>query len=276
MIDALARAGVALPEPRYLEAAANAANFILEKMARDDGRLLHTFRNGQARLAAYLDDYACFVNSLVTLYETTFEEAWIDHAVRLADSMLARFADRDHGGFFFTADDHEQLIARNKDLHDASVPSGNAMAATALLRLAKLTGRQDYFEATQDALHAGLPIMERSPMAAGQLLIALDMFLGPMPEIALLGDREEGATQEAIGQLHGTYIPSRVVACRDLTADAYRSPHLDPMFEGKSPGDSEPTLFICEDFACQAPVSGLEAVQQRLRELAAPKVASEK
>jgi uncharacterized protein YyaL (SSP411 family) len=269
MIDSLARAGVILDEPRYVAAAAKAGTFILQKMTREDGRLLHTFRSGQARLDAYLDDYACFINSLITLYETTFDEGWIDHAVRLADVMLARFADRDQGGFFYTADDHEQLIARNKDLHDSSVPSGNAMAATALIRLGKLTGRQDYLEAAQDAHHAGLAVMERSPTAAGQMLIALDMFLGPMPEIVILGSRQQEATAEAIFKLHHTYIPSRVVACRDPGGSQYRSPHLDPLFAGKTPAEVEPTLFVCRDFACQAPVSGPEEADKLLKSLAA-------
>ena len=269
MIDSLARAGVILGEPRYLDAATKAGRFILEKMSRDDGRLLHTYRNGQARLDAYLDDYACLINAFVTLYETTFDEVWLDHAVRLADVMLARFADRDQGGFFYTADDHEQLIARNKDLHDGSVPSGNAMAATALIRLGKLAGRQDYRGAAEDTLHAGLAVMERSPMAAGQMLIVLDMFLGPMPEIVILGSREQEATAEAIFKLHHTYIPSRAVACRDPAGGRYRSPHLEPLFAGKSAGASEPTVFVCRDFTCQAPVSGPEAVDKLLKSLAA-------
>jgi uncharacterized protein len=267
MIDSLARAGVILGEPRYLDAAAKAAAFIVEKMTREDGRLQHTYRHGQARLDAYLDDYACLVNALVSLYESTFDEAWIDHAVRLADTMLAHFADKDHGGFFYTADDHEQLIARNKDLHDASVPSGNSMAATALIRLGKLTGRQDYLEAAQDALHAGLAVMERSPTAAGQMLIALDMFLGPMPEIVFVGNPRSELTAAAINRVRRSYIPSRVLACRDGASDAYRSQQLDSLFEGKTPGKVEPTLYLCENFACQAPAIGPEAVEQRLGEL---------
>ena len=269
MIDSLALAGVILRAPQYLEAAAKAATFILEKMTRPDGRLLHTYRHGQARLDAYLDDYACFINLLVTLYETTFDEGWIDHAVRLADIMVARFADKDQGGFFFTADDYEQLITRTKDLHDSSVPSGNAMAATALVRLGKLTGRQDYLGAAEDALHAGLAVMERSPTAAGQMLIALDRFLGPMPEIVVLGNPAGKETQEAISTLHRCYIPSRVVACRDSAGNRYRSPHLESIFAGKTAGPSEPTVFVCRDFTCQAPVTGAEEVGKLLRSLGA-------
>jgi hypothetical protein len=259
MIDSLARAAAVLDEPRYTQAAVAAANFILTHMTRDDGRLLHTFRSGQARLDAYLDDYACLTNALVTLYETTFDEAWIDHAVRLAEIMVSRFSDRDHGGFFYTADDHELLIVRAKDVQDSSVPSGNAMAATGLIRLGKLTGRQDFHGAAEDALHAGLAVMERFPTAAGQMLIALDMFLSPMPEIVILGDPAGGPTRRAVAALHRAYIPNRVVACRPPGAGSRRSAHLEGLFAGKSLQDAEPTVYLCQSFACQAPACGQEA-----------------
>src|SRR5438270_3312255 len=119
MIDALARAARIVAQPEYVIAAEKAADFILSQMSRPDGRLLHTWRYGHAKLDGYLDDYAYFISALVTLYEATFNERWIDEAVRVADLMLQHFVDKDRGGFFFTADDHDQLIARNKDLHDA-------------------------------------------------------------------------------------------------------------------------------------------------------------
>jgi hypothetical protein len=264
MIDSLARAGVITGERRYIEAASRAATFILREMARPDGRLLHTWRNGQSKLDAYLDDYACLTNSLITLYESTFHEAWIEEGVRLADLMLQHFEDKAGGGFFFTADDHEQLIARNKDFHDASVPSGNGMAATALIRLGKLTGRTEYLESAHRAILAGLPTIERSAMAAGQLLIALDMWLGPMQELVLIGGGDEPANHKAIATLQQSYLPNAVIAFRP--ADE-QSALLDPLFAGRTAHGGEPTLYVCENFSCQAPVSGLEAVQATLRDL---------
>jgi uncharacterized protein YyaL (SSP411 family) len=130
MIEAMARAGGVLGEAAYTESAVKAAEFLLAELTRDDGRLLHCWRAGQSRLDAYLDDYAYFVQALVTLYETTFDERWIEHAARLADVMLRHFGDDRHGALFYTADDHERLIVRNKDLHDSSVPSGNSVAAS--------------------------------------------------------------------------------------------------------------------------------------------------
>ncbi|HRX79949.1 MAG TPA: thioredoxin domain-containing protein, partial [Pirellulaceae bacterium] len=132
MIDSMARASAILCAAKYLAAASAAADFILNDMRRDDGRLLHSWRNGEAKLDAYLDDYSYLINALVSLYEASFDERWIDEAVKFADLVITHFSDTASGGFFFTADDHEQLIARNKDIHDSSVPSGNAMTATAL------------------------------------------------------------------------------------------------------------------------------------------------
>ena len=153
-IDAFAQAGATLGEPRYTAAAAKAADFILTQMRRADGRLLHAWRGGQAKFDAYLDDYTCLGNALVTLYEATFDERWIDEAIALADTVLTRFSDPAGGGFFYTADDHEALISRQKDIQDSSVPSGNAMAATMLLRLGKLSGRTEYLDAGRRTLEA--------------------------------------------------------------------------------------------------------------------------
>lgn len=266
MIDALARSGAALDEPRYLAAAGNAADFLLAKLRRPDGRLLHSWRHGHAKLDAYLDDYAYLVNALVSLYEATFEERWIDRAVELADGMLAHFADKQGSGFFFTADDHEQLIARNKDLHDSSVPSGNAMAATGLVRLGKLTGRQDYLEAARGTLQMMAALLEKTPNAAAQALIALDLLLGPTPEIVIVGDLQQPATKDALQSLRQRFLPNQVVACRPVNGSGARSSHLDPLFEGRTGGSGGPTVYICQDFACQAPVAGdaIEATWQKL------------
>jgi uncharacterized protein YyaL (SSP411 family) len=273
LIDALARAGAILELPPYLAAATKACNFVLTSMSRPDGCLLHTWRHGAAKLDAYLDDYAYLANALVTLYEATFDACWIDEAVRLADLMRKHFEDQQNGGFFFTADDHEQLIARNKDFHDASVPSGNGMAATALIRLGKLTGRTDYLESARRAIVAGLPTMERSAMAAGQLLIALDMWLGPMQELVLIGGSDQSATDAALAVLHQAYLPSAVIAYRPANEQACidrgKSSLLDPLFAGRTALDNEPTLYICENFACQAPVRGIAAIRAAILKLSA-------
>ena len=263
MIDSMARAdGIlgtrhARSSGAYLHAATRAADFILTHLRRADGRLLHCWRLGQAKLDAYLDDYACLINALVSLYEASFDERWIDEAVRLADIVMAHFHDPAGGGFYYTADDHEQLIARNKDVVDSSVPSGNSMAATALLRLGKLCGRSDYMGAVQGTLQMALELMKQSPTGTGQMLVALDMFLGPTSEIVVLGNPSSAGTSETLSNLRRRFVPNHVLACRQ-TADASGSASLDPPFRDKT-SSGEPTVYICQDFACQAPVSGPDA-----------------
>jgi uncharacterized protein YyaL (SSP411 family) len=259
-IDTLAQAAGALDEPRYLAAAKKAADFILAKMRRADGRLLHVWR-GEAKLDAYLDDYACLANGLISLYEAGFDERYIEEAVHLADIMLAHFADRDGGGFFFTADDHEALVARQKDWQDSSTPSGNAMAATALLRLGKLTGRRDYLDAAFGTLQAAAGLMERFPSAAGQMLAALDFQLGPTPEIVILGG-DDPDTTAALSDLRHRYVPNKVVGFRKSSDESTQTSPLAPLFSGKTPLTPPPTVFICENFTCQAPSGGMQAVTE--------------
>jgi uncharacterized protein YyaL (SSP411 family) len=263
MIDAMARAGVVLDEPKYLQAAVRAAEFILAEMTREDGRLLHCWRQGRAKLDAYLDDYTFFIQALVTLYECQFDERWIDAAVRLADITLRRFGDVAAGGLFYTADDHERLIARTKDLYESSIPSGNAMAATAFLRLGKLCGRSDYLDAAHEILEMAAEAMRRAPSGMGQMLIATDMAIGPVHEFVVVGDEGDPATLAAITDLQKRYLPNGVVAFRPSLSTG-RSPHLDPLFEGKMARGPGPALYICENFACQTPVSGVSAVREAL------------
>jgi uncharacterized protein len=274
MIDAMARAGAALNEPDYVITACETASFILSRMRRDDGRLLHTSRGGSARLDAYLDDYTSLANSLVTLYEANFNERWIEEAARLMDIVLQKFADPEGGGFFYTADDHEQLIARNKELTDSSTPSGNALAATALLRLGKLLGRSDYLDAAERTLAAAAPIMERAPLASGQMFIALDRHLGPSHELVLVGDMARDETKTANSAVQRRYLPRTVIAVRDsrqTDASASRSALLEDVFVGKASPDGQPTLYVCQNFACQEPAKGLAAIEAQLDQLAARK-----
>ena len=177
MIEALARSGAALDEPRYVDAAAGAARFLLSALRSGPGRLLHVWRAGQVRVDAFLDDYASLANALVSLYEARFEERWIDEAAALADEILLRFHDPAEGGFFYTAAGHESLIARKKDMLDSSLPSGGGLATMALLRLGKLCGRSDYLEPARQSLRACATLIERRAMGSGQMLLALDFDL---------------------------------------------------------------------------------------------------
>ncbi|MEM7313255.1 MAG: thioredoxin domain-containing protein [Planctomycetota bacterium] len=269
MIDAMARGGCILREPRFVEAAARAATFILEQMTDEQGRLLHCFRNGQSRFTGYLDDYGCLLNALITLYETTFDESWIDQSMKLADMIRQFFGDDNAYGFFYTASDHEKLIARQKDVHDSSVPSGNGMVANAFTRLGKLCGRADLLSDARGILDMASELMSKSPTAAGQLLIALDMQTGPFPEVVLVGERDEKATQDSLDAFWKRYIPNRVIALREEAERDDGSHFLDAIFLGRKPLYGTPAVYVCEKFACQSPVSGKEATIAKWSELVA-------
>ena len=256
MIDALARAGAALDEPGYVEAAARAASFIDLHLRDASGRLLHTWRAGHAKHAAFLDDYACLANGLVTLYEAQFDERWLTTACELMDVVLARFADPAEGTFFYTADDHAAPLARQKEWFDNAVPSSNAMVATVLLRLGRLASRSDYLAAAEGVLQASASLLERAPTGAGQMLLALDMYLGPTYEAVLVGIGDGDDARAVVRELWRKFWPNRVLACRPAGPT---SPTLDPLFAGRT-ALGGPTLYLCENFACQAPLVGRDAI----------------
>ena len=243
MISALAEAGAVLEREDFLDAARGAAEFVLGELRDDDGRLLRTYKDGRARLNAYLEDHAFLLEALLTLYESTFEPRWFGAARELADSMIERFADEERGGFFETSADHEQLVARRKDLEDHPIPSGNASAAYGLLRLAALTGDHEYERRALGVFQLLHPIAAKHANAFAHLLQALDFHLSPTKEVALAGD--------------GTEALERVVreAFRPHLVLAGGEPDGVPLLEGRGPVDGRAAAYVCERFACQAPVT---------------------
>ncbi len=184
MICALADAGAALEEPRYLDAAVGCAEFLLEEMRDPHGRLLRTYSHGQARIGAYLEDHAFLLEALLVLFEATCEERWFNEATALADTLIARFADPENGGFYSTASDGEQLIVRRKDLEDSPIPSGASSAAMGLLRLAQLAGEEEYERQAVSVMRLLADIAPRHPSSFGHLLQALHWRFAPARPIA--------------------------------------------------------------------------------------------
>jgi uncharacterized protein YyaL (SSP411 family) len=248
MIAALADAGAVLQREDYLDAAREAAAFVLDRMRGPDGRLLRTFNAGVARLAAYLEDHAFLLEALLVLYEAAFEERWFSAARDLADTIVARFADTDRGGFFSTADDHEKLIARRKDLEDSPIPAGGSSAALGLLRLAAFTGEQRYEDAAAGQLALLHEVAVRHPTAFGHLLQAIDLQLAPRREVALVGDAEGVAALAAV--VRETRRPHLVLACGPGDGRT-----AVPLMEQRTPVDGRAAAYVCEHFACQRPVT---------------------
>jgi len=247
-VGALAEAGAVLGRTDYLDAARAGAAFVLERMRTPDGRLLRTFNAGEARLNAYLEDHAFLLEALLDLYEATFEERWFAEARALGDVLLARFADGERGGFFSTSDDHEQLVARRKDLEDAPIPAGGSAAALGLLRLSALTGEASYEQAAVGQLRLLHELAARHPTAFGHLLRALDRYLRGPREVALVG--EPAGVQALAAVVREALRPGVVVA-----AGAGAQPSAVPLLEGRTPVDDRAAAYVCERFACRRPVT---------------------
>jgi uncharacterized protein len=252
MISALAEAGAVLECPDYVEAAVGCADFLLGWVRDGEGRLLRTWKDDQAKLNAYLEDHAFLVEALITLYESTFDPRWFAEARALADTMIERFADEENGGFFETSSDHEQILARRKDLEDHPIPSGNSSAAYGLLRLAALTGEAGYEERAVGVLRLLHELAGKHPQAFGHLLQALDFHLAPVQEVALVGE-DTGALARVI---RGRFRPHLVLA--GGAADGV------PLLQDRPPVNGRPAAYVCERFACQAPVTEPEDLERLL------------
>ena len=252
-ISALAEAGAALERADYRDAAVASAEFIWRDMRDENGRLLRTYNRGQARLGAYLEDHAFLLEALLTLYETTFDPRWFEAARELAETILEHFSDTEHGGFYATADDHETLIARRKDLEDNPIPAGASSAAFGLLRLGALTGEHRYEEAALGVLSLLHAIAPQHPTAFGHLLQALDFHLAPVKEVAIVGP-DTGPLERVV---RGEFRPHIVVA--GGPADGV------PLLAGREPVDGRAAAYVCERFACLRPVTEPDELAALLR-----------
>jgi uncharacterized protein YyaL (SSP411 family) len=248
MLASLAEAGAVLGREDYLDAARACAEFILRDLSNEAGHLLRTYKDGEGRLNAYLEDHAFLLEGLLTLYEATFEPRWFEVARALADTAIARFGDPEHGGFFSTSDDHEALIARRKEIGDHPIPSGNAAAALGLLRLEALTGERAYGERAEGVLRLFARAAPRQPDAFAHLLRALDFQLSPTKEVALIGDE----LAELTAVVRSSYRPHIVLAGGPEGTDT------PPLLADRPQIDGRPTAYVCEHFTCQAPVTTRE------------------
>ena len=264
-IDALARAGAALDEPRYLAAADRAASFLLEHCRDASGRLAHQWRRGRSGGLAFADDLACLADGLVSLAEATGEERWIAAAGALADTLLGGgggggFVDPETGGLFQTSPEHERLPVRQIDLADGATPSATGMAATMLLRLATLTGTGRYRAAAERALAAAAPLAARASGAVPQSLLALDWALGPVEETVIVGDPGAAATHELLRALRCRFRPRSVTAFRPTSGATTGPRPLDGLFAGRDAAAGGVTLYACRDGTCLAPLTDAAAI----------------
>ena len=256
MISSLAFGSLVLEEPRYSQAAREAADFILEKLVRKDGRLLHRWRDGEAAIPGTVEDYAFFIHGLFDLYEATFEVRYLAEARRLSEEMLRLFWDDKAGGFFFTAGDREKLIVRQKEIYDGAIPSGNSVAALDLLRVGRLTMAKELEKKAELLFDAFSNQIKENPEAYPQMLIAFDFALGPSREIVIAGDESAGGTQKLIEAVYNRFFPNQVVALHP--AEMGRKTAIEklvPFMAHQLPLDGQPTAYLCQNYVCKFPTT---------------------
>jgi uncharacterized protein YyaL (SSP411 family) len=266
MISAMSQAACVLGEERYLAAARAAADFILSKMKSVDGRLRHSYKDGRARFDAYLDDYACFIDGLIDLSQATFDPRWLQAASDLCQQMCSLFEDRSEGGFFFTANDHEQLLARMKDTQDNATPSGTGVAAYLLARLGTILGQPELTHLATKTLESMSGQLARFAMASGQALLALDFVLGPSLQVTVCpasdvqhseGSNADDEVRAVRSEFFRRFWPNAVIRRGDSNAgDLATSSHNRSTSSEKPP--TEITVVACETGTCLPPIVGLE------------------
>ncbi len=261
MLASFAEAAVILRRPDYLEVARKNAQFVLDNL-RNDKLLLRTYKDGHAKLNGYLEDYAFFIDGLVTLFEASGEEHWLEEALVLTATMLDEFWDEKEGGFFFTGRSHEDLIVRSKDYFDNATPSGNSVAAEVLLKIGLLTEDADYHRRATSILRLMATSLRRYPSGFGRLLCALDFHLGSPKEIALIGDLESAQTQALRDVIWSTYVANKVVA--QASPENQKLAGISPLLRNRAPVNGKPTAFVCEHFTCKTPTSSPEELKSQL------------
>jgi len=264
MALALADAGRALGREDYVQAAARNVDFVLRAM-RENGRLLRTWKGGQAKLLGYLEDYAMVAAALLAVWEATFERRWLNEARTLADDMLRLFWSDEVEGFYDTGTDHETLIVRPRNLFDNAVPCGSSVAIEVLLRLTELTGERRYEERALRALRPLGDLMAKHPSGFGRFLCALDFEIGPRVEVALVrpATMSDGLAP-LLEETFGRYLPNRVVAGGVAGDPAAQSL---PLLAGREAIGGKPTAYVCRNYACDLPVTDRAALRRQLENL---------
>ncbi len=260
MMRSLAEGGIILERPDLVRMAATNAEFLRNNLY-DDGRLLRSYKDGQARLDGYLEDYANLIDGLISLYEATFDAGWIAWAKELAERMIAEFWDDERGAFFDTAASGETLIARPKDVFDNATPSGNSVAADALLRLALLAGETEFGRRASDVLEQYGAVSTERPNGFGRMLCAYDFAIGDVREIAVVGDPESVETRALLNVVQHNYLPWKVTA---LARPGDDDAEIMPLLADRTTVSGHPAAYVCQNYVCQLPVTAPDELARQL------------
>ncbi len=264
MIAGLAKGAQIFGEKQYAAAAARAADFILKKMRTSDGRLLHRYRDGEAAIPAYLNDYAFLVWGLLELYEATFEQRYLDAAITMNQQMITHFLNTEKNALYFTADDAEHLPVRRIEVHDSAVPSGNSIAMLNMVRIARMTGNTRLDESARMVARRMTGEVSRYPAAAfTQFLCALDFMLGPSYEVVIAGERNAADTETMLKSLRSNFIPEKVVLFND-SGQSGGIKDIAPFIRYQASIDGRATAYVCSNDRCESPTTEPERLLELL------------
>ncbi|MDQ3173463.1 MAG: thioredoxin domain-containing protein [Acidobacteriota bacterium] len=255
MIAALAKGAQAFNEPKYLEAAMRAADFIQRNVRTSDGRLLHRYRDGQANIKAHAEDYAFLIWGLLELHEATFQINYLRAALDLNNELLKHFWDANRGGFYFSADDGEALLVRSKEIYDGAIPSGNSVAMLNLLRLGRITANTDFEQKAAAIGRAFSGEIKSSPSASTQLMVALDFGIGPSYEVVIAGGSQAEDTRAMLNALRIGFIPNKVVLLKPTDQKEPEITRLAAFTKYQSSRDGKATAYVCLNYNCKLPTT---------------------
>lgn len=264
MIAAFAKAAQAFNEPKYAIAATKAADFIISKMIDNDGKILHRYRDGEAAISGFLDDYAFLIWGLLELYEATFSPRYLRKAIELTERMIAHFWDTEQGGFYQTADYSDTALDRNKEIYDGAYPSGNSVAAMDLIRLARMTGEMRFEDKAAELRHVFQVELSKTPSAHAYFMVALDFALGPSSEVVIVGNPEKEDTTKMLRALQSRFLPRKVVLFRSSVENDPEIAHLARFTKELSTKNGIATAYVCRNHICNLPTTEVKTMLEQL------------
>jgi hypothetical protein len=265
MIAALAKGAKAFGEKKYSDASERAAKFILKKLRSSNGRLLHRYRDGQSAIMASVDDYAFLIWGLVDLYEATFDVVYLRAAIDLQKEMNKHFWDDKNGGFYFTADDGEKLLLRQKEIYDAAIPSGNSVAMLNLLRLGRIAADVGFEEKAAKLNKAFSDDVRKMPSAYPQLMMAVNFAEGPSYEVVIAGDRKDKSTKEMLREIRRAFIPNKVMILRPTEEKMPEITALAAYTRYHTTIDNKATAYVCRNYNCALPTTDAKKMLELLQ-----------
>ena len=266
MIAALARGSIILKDQKFLDAAERAINFFLEKMRNENGRLLHRYREGEASIPAFVDDHAFLIWGLLEVYEATLNPKYLKLTYELNDDFLTHFWDEKSGGFYFTADDSEKLLVRQKEIYDGAIPSGNSVAMLNLLKLGTIKGDLDLIEKGSKVLQAFSNNLAGMPAAHTYLMTSMDYQIGPSYLIVIAGDSKRQDTMSMLESINTRFTPNVMVVLNPSDEDTTELIQISEVIKNQISINDKATAYVCFNYSCKDPLTNVDELLSLINE----------